>query len=293
VDDGDVLVQGVHRDPGRPPPPDRPRPPLNEKIADLQHIIQPSSSRSTRSPLRGSDADPDPFPLGLIIMATARSRSTRCAARSSASDPATVDHIRLASEHGFGLDRHRRGSRYAGDVTLDEARARAKGFRSAWSGSRSTSRARASRRTPARRRPPSRRLLLGRLPGAIEEAIEILRCSTRRPTGDAAAPRRFGAYQGGIDARPGEKVVFIGDCAAGRHDPWQAVAIENLYRESLDARPHTIEGQDVFAKLASARKKLAGDVVRLEGCPVSVAEQVWRWSISGGSRTRTTTAKAC
>ena len=30
----------------------------------------------------------------------------------------------------------------------------------------------------------------------------------------------------------------------------------------------------VFAKLSAARKTLAGDVVRLEGCPVSVAEQV-------------------
>jgi hypothetical protein len=85
----------------------------------------------------------------------------------------------------------------------------------------------------------------------------------------------FGAYQGGIDARPGEKVIFIGDCAN-----WtgtihgKPVAIENLYKERNTLDPHTVTSQDIFAKLATARGKLVGDVVRLEGCPVSVAEQV-------------------
>jgi hypothetical protein len=52
------------------------------------------------------------------------------------------------------------------------------------------------------------------------------------------------------------------------------VAIENLYKERATLDPHTIASQDIFAKLSSAKAKLAGDVVRLEGCPVSVAEQV-------------------
>ena len=54
----------------------------------------------------------------------------------------------------------------------------------------------------------------GGCPGAIEEAIEILRTYDKEC--DAKMPRLhvvFGSYQGPIDAKPGEKVVFIGDCA--------------------------------------------------------------------------------
>jgi hypothetical protein len=35
-----------------------------------------------------------------------------------------------------------------------------------------------------------------------------------------------------------------------------------------------VTSQDIFAKLATAKSKISGDVIRLEGCPVSVAEQV-------------------
>jgi hypothetical protein len=86
----------------------------------------------------------------------------------------------------------------------------------------------------------------------------------------------FGKYQGGIDAKPGEKVIFIGDCADWKGQlHGKPVAIENLYKDRALMDPHEAKGADVFAKLASARKRLGdGDVIRLEGCPVSVAEQV-------------------
>jgi len=85
----------------------------------------------------------------------------------------------------------------------------------------------------------------------------------------------FGAYAGGIDARPGEKVVFIGDCAAWKGTlAGKPVEIRNIYKDRSTLDPHTITSEDIFVKLAGARAKLAGDVVRLEGCPVSVAEQV-------------------
>jgi len=82
----------------------------------------------------------------------------------------------------------------------------------------------------------------------------------------------FGAYQGGIDAKPGEKVVFIGDCATWKGTiHGKPIAIENIYKDRATLDPHTIAGQDIFAKLSSAKSKLKNDVVRLEGCPVSVA----------------------
>ncbi len=89
----------------------------------------------------------------------------------------------------------------------------------------------------------------------------------------------FGAYEGPIDAKPGEKVVFIGDCAT-----WQGklgektVSIESLYRDRSTRDPYTAKHSDIYAKMGNVLGKLAKSRneshLRLEGCPVSVAEQV-------------------
>ena len=90
----------------------------------------------------------------------------------------------------------------------------------------------------------------------------------------------FGAYHGEIDAQPGEKVVFIGDCAE-----WQGalgdrlVQIRNVYKHRSTQDPRTAQHKDIFAKLATVTKALLSSgkepFVRLEGCPVSIAEQVF------------------
>jgi len=250
---------------------------LNEKIRDLQFIIQPQLiAIDAITAGEGRMLTPTPFDLGLVIIGNSQLAFDAVCCAIIGVDPRSVDHLRLAEESGFGtLDL--KGVKLAGDVTLDEARARAKGFKvglirvekyfegtniTAYAGPPPT--------------PEAGDYCWGGCPGAIEEAIEILRVFDKET--DRKMPRLhvvFGAYQGGIDAKPGERVVFIGDCAAWKgmiHG--KPVAIENLYRDRSTLDPHTIEGQDVFAKLAAARKKLAGDVVRLEGCPVSVAEQV-------------------
>jgi hypothetical protein len=89
----------------------------------------------------------------------------------------------------------------------------------------------------------------------------------------------FGAYQGPIDALHGEKVVFIGDCAR-----WEGtlgdklVKIESLYRDRSTKDPYSAKHDDIYSKMASVTAKLAMNrnepSLRLEGCPVSVAEQV-------------------
>jgi hypothetical protein len=89
----------------------------------------------------------------------------------------------------------------------------------------------------------------------------------------------FGAYEGPIDAKPGEKVVFIGDCAK-----WQGkigdklVKVESLYKDRSRKDPYEAKHDDIYAKMASVTAKMAMSrnepTVRLEGCPVSVAEQV-------------------
>ncbi len=258
---------------------------LNEKIADLQHIIQPSFiAIDAITAGEGRMLTPTPFPLGMIIMGNSQVAFDAVCCNIIGVDPRTVDHIRLAAEYGFG-ETDLAKIEITGDVTLDEAKARARGFKIGlirvekyFEGTNITAYA-----GPP---PESEKTdyCWGGCPGAIEEAIEILRVFDKET--DRKMPRLhvvFGAYDGGIDAKPGEKVVFIGDCATWKGDiNGKPIAIENLYKERETHDPHTVKGEDIFAKLAAAKGKLAGDVIRLEGCPVSVAEQVLALvSISG------------
>src|SRR6185436_11414947 len=125
-----------------------------------------------------------------------------------------VDHIRMPHERGFGpidLDQ----IEISGDVTLAEAKQRAKGFKVGlirvekyFEGTNITAYA----------GPPpeseGKDYCWGGCPGAIEEAIEILRLLDDQL--DKKMPRLhvvFGNYQGQLDVKEGERVVFIGDCA--------------------------------------------------------------------------------
>ncbi|HWU85854.1 MAG TPA: DUF362 domain-containing protein [Kofleriaceae bacterium] len=258
---------------------------LNEKIADLQHIIQPQFiAIDAITAGEGRMLTPTPFPLGLIIMGNSQVAFDAVCCSIIGVDPATVDHIRLASEHGFGaLDVGR--VQITGDVTLEEAKARAKGFKVGlvrvekyFEGTNITAYAGPPPQSEAGD------YCWGGCPGAIEEAIEILRVFDKET--DQKMPRLhvvFGKYDGDIPAGPGEKVVFIGDCADWKGTlHGKPIAIENLYKDRSTLDPHAARSQDIFVKLASAKSKLSGDVVRLEGCPVSVAEQVLALvSISG------------
>jgi uncharacterized protein (DUF362 family) len=250
---------------------------LNEKIADLQHIIQPQFiAIDAITAGEGRMLTPTPFDMGLIIMGNSQVAFDAVCCAIIGLDPNTVDHIRLAAAHGFGTT-DLRNIEITGDVTLEQAKARAKGFKvglirvekyfegthiSAYAGP-----------------PPESEngdYCWGGCPGAIEEAIEILRVFDKQT--DEKMPRLhvvFGAYDGQIPAKPGEKVVFIGDCASWHGDiAGKPVAIESLYKSRDTMDPHTPVTEDIFVKLAKAGAKVRGDVIRLEGCPVSVSEQV-------------------
>ena len=64
----------------------------------------------------------------------------------------------------------------------------------------------------------------------------------------------FGAYDGQIDAKPGEKVVFIGDCAEleGRASTASRSRSRASTRIARTMDPHTRETEDIFVKLAKA-----------------------------------------
>jgi uncharacterized protein (DUF362 family) len=254
---------------------------LNEKVADLQYIIQPQFIAIDAIVAgEGRMLTPIPFDLGLVIMGNNQVAFDAICCRIIGVDPATVEHIRLASERGFGpMDPSE--IELGGDVTLEEAKARAKGFKVGlvrvekyFEGTHITAYA----GPPPD--PERTDYCWGGCPGAIEEAIELLRLYDKEL--DEKMPRLhivFGAYEGPIDAKPGERVVFIGDCAHWEgqiHD--KLVKIENLYRDRSQRDPHHAKHDDIFAKMLSVTTKLTGSkdeaVLRLEGCPVSVAEQV-------------------
>ncbi len=256
---------------------------LNEKIADLQHIVQPQFiAIDAITAGEGRMLTPLPFPLGLIIMGNSQVAFDAVCCAIIGVDPMTVDHIRLVSQAGFGST-DLAGIQVTGDVTLAEARQRATGFKVGlvrvekyFEGTSITAYAGPPPATELGGPAEVHDYCWGGCPGAIEEAIEILRVFDRDT--DRKLPRMhvvFGKYAGAIPAKPGERVVFIGDCADWKGElHGKLVSIENLYKDRSTLDPHAPKTEDIFVKLATTQAKVRGDVVRLQGCPVSVAEQV-------------------
>jgi uncharacterized protein (DUF362 family) len=264
---------------------------LNEKIADLQYIVQPRFiAIDAITAGEGRMLTPVPFPLNMVVMGDNQVAFDAVCCHIIGVDPLSVDHIRLAHERGFGpvdLD----AIKVVGDVTLDEARARAKGFKvglirvekyfegtniTAWAGP-----------------PPDSEktdYCWGGCPGAIEEAVEILRLFDDQF--DAKTPKLhvvFGKYDGPIPFKPGEKVIFMGDCAEWKGQLGdRLVNIRSTYKDRSTKDPYTAEHEDIFVKMAAlaAKLKLSGSdpYVRFEGCPVSVSEQVLALCFLAGSK---------
>lgn len=254
---------------------------LNEKIADLQYLIQPQFiAMDAIVAGEGRMLTPTPFDLGLVIMGDSQVAFDAVCCSIIGLDPRSVAHIRLAEDYGFGttdLDR----ITLAGDVTLEEARGRSQGFRVGlirveeyFKGTH----VRAYGGPPPE--PEHSDYCWGGCPGAMEEAIEILRrydesCDEKLPFIHAV----FGAYDGTIDWKPGESVVFIGDCAAWRGRLGnESVSIESVYRARSTKDPCHAKHADIYRRMAHTsalfRKGRGVPYVRLTGCPVSVAESL-------------------
>ena len=257
---------------------------LNEKVADLQYVVQPKLIVIDAIVAgEGRMLTPVPRALKLLVIGNNQPAIDAVCCQLIGVDPRTVEHINLASQRGFGpIDLEQIA--IAGDVSLDDAKARAKGFKVGlvrvekyFEGTGITAYA-----GP----PPEKELTdycWGGCPGAIEEAIEILRLFDEQL--DAKLARRgrlhviFGAYDGPIDAAPGDQVLFIGDCATWKGTlQGSRVNVESTYQPRETKDPHHAKHDDIYAKLASVSTKVAlskgQSHLRLHGCPVSVAEQV-------------------
>jgi uncharacterized protein (DUF362 family) len=252
---------------------------LDEKVTDLQYIIQPQFiAIDAITAGEGRMLTPVPFDLGLVIMGNNQVAVDAVCCRIIGLDPLSVAHIRMAHEQGFGpvdLD----AIDLDGDVDLDQAKQRARGFRVGlvrveeyFEGTN----IRAYGGPP----PGASDYCWGGCPGALEEAIEILRLY------DAAAseniPRThvvFGAWDQPLDVRPGEKVILMGDCASYRGPlGGEQVAIASEYRDRSGMSPLDARHDDIFVKMLTVKRRLRAakrkPIMRISGCPVSVAEQV-------------------
>jgi uncharacterized protein (DUF362 family) len=254
---------------------------LDEKIADLQYIIQPEFlAIDAIIAGEGRMLTPKPRQLNLIIMGNNQCAFDAVCCHIIGINPYAVDHIRMPHERGFGpLDLS--AIAISGDVTLAEAQARAKGFEVGlirvekyFEGTNITAYAGPPPATEGKD------YCWGGCPGAIEEAIEILRLMDKEV--DQKMPRLhvvFGNYQGPLDVKPGERAVFIGDCATfhGKIGD-ELVKIENLYKQRSTLDPHSAKSEDIFVKAVKTNSLLRAtknkSYLRLQGCPVSVAEQM-------------------
>src|SRR5688572_27668532 len=102
---------------------------LDEKIADLQYIIQPELiCIDAIIAGEGRMLTPIPRKMNLIIMGNNQVAFDAVCCQIIGLDPNEVDHIRLAAERGFGPTDLSK-IEITGDVTLEKAQERAKGFK--------------------------------------------------------------------------------------------------------------------------------------------------------------------
>lgn len=252
---------------------------LDEKVADLQYVIQPQFiCIDAITAGEGRMLTPVPYDMGLIIMGNNQVAFDAVCSRIIGVDPMEVPHIRLAAERGFGPVELEE-IEITGDVSFEQAHAEHKNFRV---GLIRVEKYFEGSRIKAYAGPPpgdEKEYCWGGCPGAIEEAIEILREYDANGVDNMPVTHVvFGAYKGPIEAQPGEKVIFIGDCAEWKGElHGKLVEIGSLYKDRSTLDPRKAKHEDVLAKMVSTartwRQNKGEGVMRMEGCPVSVAEQ--------------------
>jgi uncharacterized protein (DUF362 family) len=262
---------------------------LNRKVADLQYIVQPQLVVIDAIVAgEGRMLTPIPRNMNLLLVGNNQVAIDAVGCHIIGIDPRSVEHIRLAYERGFGpidLD----GIKLDGDVSLDEAKRRAKGFQvglvrvekyfegtsiQAYAG------------TPPKGSTDD--YCWGGCPGVMEEVIEVLRlvdeqCDRKLPKIHLV----FGHYKGPLDVSYGEKVIFVGDCVEFEGKiGGELVQITSKYKERETLDPYSAKHQDVYARMLKMAKQLrdlrARPYIRLEGCPVSVGELILLLAELGG-----------
>lgn len=266
---------------------------LTTKVVDLQEVIQPGLIAIDGIEAgEYSEIAPSSFPLHLIVMGTNPVAVDSVCTHIVGLDPAEVEYIRLAHERGYGpIDLAE--IQILGDVSLAEAQQRAEGIR--LGGTRVDEfLARSQNLKVYLGPPPQRDYCPGGCPGAVLEATQIVEVFQPRMR-DEIRPVSFiiGAYQGEIEARPGEKVIALGDCACwsgkisgiGRQPI--AVDIPSVFKSHAQRDLHTAYAKDALRKstdiILTILRQYRRPVIIVRGCPVPILEVTNILALLGGT----------
>jgi hypothetical protein len=230
---------------------------------------------------------PTPFPLNLIILGDDACAVDSVCSRILGLDPNEVPHIRLsAARLGRSLDLD--GVHLMGDVSLDEARRRAQGFQVGLVRVEDYFKGTPIRAMAGPPPEPERtNYCWGGCPGALEEAIEIIRGMAPR-TYETMRPLTivFGSWEGEVPEEEGRPVVFMGDCARYKGKlGGEDIDLPCAYRRRETLDPHRAYSTDIYIKMLKVLWRIfrRGRVLRMQGCPVAVSDQVLMLSTLGGT----------
>ena len=266
---------------------------LERKIADLNHVL-PQRFIAVDAITAGelTMLTPDPRDLNLILMGTNPVAVDVVAATLIGLDPRSVEHIRVSGEQGLGpLDL--KDITIGGDLTLVEAQGRARGFRLSIEKVDKIFNGRSNLRMYVGPPPAGSGAdyCWGGCPGALYEAMESLRRSWDPDVYHKIKPLHyvFGAYEGRIDAAPGERVIFMGDCSSWRGELCgYSVDVPSVYKshDTLDPRRDR-KPIDLVLKIVGhflKRIHYAGKpYIKITDCPVTVAEHHLILAFMGGA----------
>lgn len=257
---------------------------LNTKVVDLQEVISPGFiAIDAITAGEKTMLTPSPFPLGLIIMGVNPVAVDAVCSWIVGLDPREVDHIRIAHERGIGpidLDQ----IALSGDVSLEEAQKLSEGFQLSlkrveeiFNGDKSG----LETYVGPPPEPEKTDYCWGGCPGALFEAMQVIQAIQPEVYEKVRKFHMvFGAYQGEIPAQADERVLFVGDCAQYKGEicgKQVEIPLRYQFRDTID--PHNVTSGDLLTKIfkyLSQRLKVGRkQVIRISGCPVSVAENIF------------------
>jgi uncharacterized protein (DUF362 family) len=261
---------------------------LEDKIVDLQRIATPSLVVvDAIVGGKGRMLTPEAVPLGMIVVGTNPVAVDATCCRMLGIDPASIAHVRIASERGLGPIEEAR-IELGGDVGLEEARRRTRPYDEA--------RIRVDAffdGTPvdAQAGPPPdpgrSDYCWGGCPGAAEEAIDIIKQMQPTVYRDVAPMRLVYGDARGRDLPPCRgKTFFLGDCVRfdGRVGS-ERVTVESTYVDRARKDPRRARSESLPVKIVRSYVKALLSIGRphlvVRGCPVSVAEHVLMLAIFG------------
>jgi len=255
---------------------------LEQKIADLQEIIQPKFI-AIDGIVAGQKMmlTPTPFHMGAILMGVNSCAVDTVGCHMVHVDPKDLIHLRLASERGYGpmdLDQ----IEVSGDFPLEEVRHRTEKFELCMEHVDDYFASTPSLRCTVGSFPEghSRDYCWGGCPGALQEAMHIFKTFYPNVYEDMKKVRYVvGKVEGPLNLADGERVLFAGDCTGweGNIDGCR-VQVTGNYKTTSQVDSTKTKSNDMILKilgsLAHCFRERSSRHIHAKGCPVSVAAHV-------------------